>query len=167
MNLPSNESPAPARTGFRLIAVVVCLAGAFGAALFLKYHEQPPSAAVVLERPQSPEDILATIPVPTGNSASEQAQANAIAKARANGSKPEVWLNLGDALAQRLRDSTDQTYFNFAESAYRQALRLHSNSKITPINEWEEIKKGNMAVAVIMAAVIIGAAFVIGLTVLP
>lgn len=40
-------------------------------------------------------------------------------------------------------------------------------SKITPIDEWEEIKKGNMAVAVIMGAVIIGAAFVIGLTVLP
>jgi uncharacterized membrane protein YjfL (UPF0719 family) len=40
-------------------------------------------------------------------------------------------------------------------------------SKVTPIDEWEEIKKGNMAVALIIAAVIIGGAFVIGQTVLP
>lgn len=40
-------------------------------------------------------------------------------------------------------------------------------SLITPINEWEEIKKGNIGMAVIMAAVIIGTALVIGLTVMP
>lgn len=32
---------------------------------------------------------------------------------------------------------------------------------LTPIDEWEEIKKGNMAVAIIMAAVIISAAVII------
>lgn len=40
-------------------------------------------------------------------------------------------------------------------------------SWITPINEWEEIKKGNIGVAIIMAGVIIGTALVIGLTVMP
>ena len=40
-------------------------------------------------------------------------------------------------------------------------------SWITPINEWEEIKKGNMGVAIIMASIIIGTALVIGLTVMP
>ncbi len=40
-------------------------------------------------------------------------------------------------------------------------------AKITPINEWEEIKKGNLSVAIVIAAVIIGAAFVIGQTVMP
>lgn len=40
-------------------------------------------------------------------------------------------------------------------------------SMISPINEWEELKRGNMAVAVVFASVIIGAAFVIGLTVMP
>jgi uncharacterized membrane protein YjfL (UPF0719 family) len=40
-------------------------------------------------------------------------------------------------------------------------------SMISPINEWEELKKGNMAVAVVFGAVIIGTAFVIGLTVMP
>ena len=40
-------------------------------------------------------------------------------------------------------------------------------SMISPINEWEELKAGNMAVAVVFASVIIGASFVIGLTVMP
>ena len=40
-------------------------------------------------------------------------------------------------------------------------------SKITPINEWEEIKKGNIGAAIIIAAVIIGTALVVGLTVMP
>lgn len=40
-------------------------------------------------------------------------------------------------------------------------------SKITPINEWEEIKKGNIGVAIIMAAVIIGTALVVGFTIMP
>jgi uncharacterized membrane protein YjfL (UPF0719 family) len=40
-------------------------------------------------------------------------------------------------------------------------------SWITPIDEWEEIKKGNMGVAIIIASIIIGTALVIGLTVMP
>lgn len=40
-------------------------------------------------------------------------------------------------------------------------------ARITPINEWEEIKKGNISVAIILAAVIIGTALVIGLIVMP
>lgn len=35
-------------------------------------------------------------------------------------------------------------------------------NKSTPFNEWEEIKNGNMAVAVTVAAVILSAALVIG-----
>ena len=38
---------------------------------------------------------------------------------------------------------------------------------ISPINEWEELKQGNMAVAIVFAAIIIGTAFVIGLTLMP
>ena len=40
-------------------------------------------------------------------------------------------------------------------------------ARITPIDEWEEIKKGNIGVAIILSAVIIGTALVIGLTVMP
>lgn len=35
-------------------------------------------------------------------------------------------------------------------------------NKLTPFDEWEEIKNGNMAVAVTVAAVMISAAIVIG-----
>lgn len=40
-------------------------------------------------------------------------------------------------------------------------------SWITPIDEWEEIKKGNTGVAIIVASIIIGTALVVGLTVMP
>jgi uncharacterized membrane protein YjfL (UPF0719 family) len=40
-------------------------------------------------------------------------------------------------------------------------------SWITPINEWEEIKKGNIGVAIILSAVIIGTALVVGFTIMP
>lgn len=35
-------------------------------------------------------------------------------------------------------------------------------NKLTPFNEWEEIKNGNVAVAITIASVIISAALVIG-----
>ena len=40
-------------------------------------------------------------------------------------------------------------------------------ARITPIDEWEEIRKGNISVAIVLAAIIIGTALVIGLTVMP
>lgn len=35
---------------------------------------------------------------------------------------------------------------------------------ISPIDEWKEIKKGNMAMATVLSSVILGTALVIGLT---
>jgi uncharacterized membrane protein YjfL (UPF0719 family) len=40
-------------------------------------------------------------------------------------------------------------------------------SRITPIDEWEELKKGNMAVAVVVGAAIIGFALVVASAVHP
>lgn len=40
-------------------------------------------------------------------------------------------------------------------------------NKFTPIDEWAEIKKGNMAVGVIIAALIIGFAIVMGFSIVP
>ena len=37
---------------------------------------------------------------------------------------------------------------------------------LTPIEEWEEVKKGNISVAIILSAIIIGTCLVIGLTVM-
>lgn len=53
--------------------------------------------------------------------------------------------------------------------AISMALALGVGLKIyhwlTPIDEWEEIKKGNIGVAIIVAAVVISFAIVIGLTI--
>jgi len=38
---------------------------------------------------------------------------------------------------------------------------------ISPINEWEELQKGNYAVAIVLASVILGSALVIAFTVSP
>ena len=46
------------------------------------------------------------------------------------------------------------------------AIMLRVFSWLTPINEWEEIKKGNVGVAIVIASVIIGAAIVIGNTII-
>jgi uncharacterized membrane protein YjfL (UPF0719 family) len=46
-------------------------------------------------------------------------------------------------------------------------LLLWVFDKFTPIDEWSEIKKGNMAVGVIVAALIIGFAIVMGFSVVP
>ena len=38
---------------------------------------------------------------------------------------------------------------------------------LTPVDEWDELKKGNLAVAIVMAAVIIGFALVIASAIAP
>jgi uncharacterized membrane protein YjfL (UPF0719 family) len=38
---------------------------------------------------------------------------------------------------------------------------------LTPVDEWEELKKGNLGIAIVMAAVIIGFAIVVGSMVAP
>jgi uncharacterized membrane protein YjfL (UPF0719 family) len=38
---------------------------------------------------------------------------------------------------------------------------------LTPVDEWEELKKGNLAIAIVMAAVIIGFALVISSAIAP
>lgn len=46
-------------------------------------------------------------------------------------------------------------------------LMIKIFSWITPIDEWEELKKGNLGVAIILAATILGTALVIGLIIMP
>jgi len=38
---------------------------------------------------------------------------------------------------------------------------------LTPVDEWDELKKGNLAIAIVMAAVIIGFALVISSAIAP
>ena len=44
------------------------------------------------------------------------------------------------------------------------SILLKIFSWITPINEWKEIEKGNVSMAIVLAALILGTALVIGLT---
>lgn len=46
------------------------------------------------------------------------------------------------------------------------AIMLKVFNWLTPVNEWEEIKKGNLAVSIVVASVIISAAIVIGNTII-
>ena len=45
------------------------------------------------------------------------------------------------------------------------AVLIKLFAALTPINEWEEIREGNIAVAIVMAAVLFGGALVIALTI--
>jgi len=47
------------------------------------------------------------------------------------------------------------------------ALLVKVWSWVTPIDDWEEIKKGNIAVAIVTAAVIIGCSLVVALAIMP
>ncbi|PIR48793.1 DUF350 domain-containing protein [Candidatus Peregrinibacteria bacterium CG10_big_fil_rev_8_21_14_0_10_55_24] len=48
--------------------------------------------------------------------------------------------------------------------AFSLSILLKIFAWITPIDEWKEIEKGNVSMAIILAAVIVGTALVIGLT---
>ena len=122
MNIPPTRHELTAN--MKILMVAICLAGAFIAAVILKPTEQTTTTSTVGKPELSPDQILAAIPVTSGKSASENAVKAAVAKAKSSPMKPEAWVDLGDALAQRMRESNDQTYYDFAESAYQQAIRL-------------------------------------------
>lgn len=46
-------------------------------------------------------------------------------------------------------------------------LLLWLFDKFSPIHEWEEVKKGNLGVSIIIAAIIIGFAIVMGFSIVP
>ena len=80
----------------------------------------PLSAAVA----PAPPDILAALPAASDKTDTGKARAAAMTKARSNPANPVAWIALGDALAQELRDTDNQKFFDHAEAAYREALRL-------------------------------------------
>ena len=74
--------------------------------------------------PQTSQQILAQIPAPAGKSATDQALAVALAKVREKDQVAARWVVLGDVLAQVLRDTADEQYYDLAEATYEYALRL-------------------------------------------
>lgn len=73
-------------------------------------------------------DLLAAIPKPAGNSPADQAVNSAIEKTRRSPDDDKAWVNLGDVLMQRVRESADPAAYGHAERAYQKALSLEPKS---------------------------------------
>ena len=103
----------------------MCLTGAAASALSLKLmrggNEAAPVSPVVSA---APPDILAALPATSDKTGAGKARAVAVAKVRGAPANASAWVELGDVLAQELRDTANQTYYDHAEAAYREALRL-------------------------------------------
>ena len=76
----------------------------------------------------TPDEILAAIPPPIGISQSNKALAEMLGKVRQAPQEATAWVNLGDALAQVLRETGDRKYYDLAWSAYACALKINPQS---------------------------------------
>ena len=56
----------------------------------------------------------------------DKALTQALTKAREKPHGAMAWANLGDALAQKLRDSANLKYYDYAEMAYRPSFATRS-----------------------------------------
>ena len=74
---------------------------------------------------EKPADVLAAIPPPAGNSATDQAITKSMQKVRQNANDDRTWVNLGDALMQKVRETVDQGYYAHAQKAFEKALALN------------------------------------------
>ncbi|MDQ3200049.1 MAG: tetratricopeptide repeat protein [Verrucomicrobiota bacterium] len=131
----SSTSSTPSRSSalaWRIGAVILCVAGALAAALLWRQAPSPPPVAVPASAPKdaelTTEQILASIPSPDGDSLTDKALAAALAKVREKPATAVAWVNLGDSLAQVLRDTANAQYYDLAETAYKRALKLNPKS---------------------------------------
>lgn len=76
-----------------------------------------------------PVDVLAAIPRPTGNSETDLAITKWMAQARQRENDAGSWVNLGDALMQKVRETADTAYYGYAERAYQKALILNPQNE--------------------------------------
>lgn len=72
-------------------------------------------------------DILSLIPKPAGSAAADRAIAKWIEQARTQPANNKAWVNLGDALMQKARETSDFAYYGHAESAYQKALENNAS----------------------------------------
>lgn len=114
----------------RALLIITCIGVAFAAAILLREKPQSKLEAKtsVATAPLTAAEVLAKIPVPSGQSVTEKALAIAMGKVRDKTGDPVAWVNLGDAIAQMLRDTANESYYEHAESAYRFSLNLHPSS---------------------------------------
>ena len=132
MTPPPNPPPktATTRAPMHTALIAVSIAAVFIAAILVRRSTTsthaptvPPTAA-----PLTAEQTLAQFPAPSGSSATGRALGEVLAKVREKSSDSARWVNLGDTLAQMLRDTANEKYYDHAEAAYRYALRLQPQS---------------------------------------
>ena len=70
------------------------------------------------------DEILAAIPASAGTSQSATALAEKLGKVREKPAEAVAWVELGDALAQVMRDTDNRKYYALAEQAYAHALKV-------------------------------------------
>lgn len=112
---------------FRVVVISACIAAAFVGAILSRKSPQSAGKAGAIPTapaPQTSQQILAQIPAPAGKSATDQALRVALAKVQEKDQAAARWVVLGDVLAQVLRDTADEHYYDLAEAAYGYALRL-------------------------------------------
>lgn len=73
-------------------------------------------------------DVLAALPAPSGGSPTDREIARWVKKARQNERDDDAWVNLGDALMQKARETADTGYYTHAEQVYRKALEINAKS---------------------------------------
>ena len=123
------DTALPGMSGRTLLAGAllggVLLMLATGAWLLLR---KPAAPASLHRRARTPVEILAAIPEAVGKSHTDAAIASARERARQTPGDALAWAALGDALGQKVRDTADPAFYEHAESAYRQALKLDPRS---------------------------------------
>ena len=122
------DSTLPPPSSRRFIAVTMCLTAAAGTALVwtnLRPAVAPVAPPAVFVDGTVPDtlSILAALPRAAATDAGK-ARAAAVARVQAAPQQAAAWVTLGDALAQEQRDTGSQDFYNHAEAAYLQALRL-------------------------------------------
>lgn len=117
-------TPGERKTGLLILAI--CLLGG-GAGWWSAQRQEPPKIASLADRGDA-RDPLAAIPQPTGNSEADKAITKSLALARRDRGDAAHWINLGDALMQKVREAADAAYYAHAYVAYEKALMLDPTS---------------------------------------
>ncbi len=78
-------------------------------------------------------DLMKAIDNPQKKTASDAEIAKWEARVKANVNEDASWVNLGDALMQKARETADAGYYTLAEEAYNKALKIkpHSDTAMT------------------------------------
>jgi tetratricopeptide (TPR) repeat protein len=118
--MPNHTQPIRIRAG----AIVICLTVALTAVLLNKHYHQPPNLTAPRTAAKTAQQILASIQTPPPNSPTHNAVVKALTQAGKLPNDPNTWTMLGDALAQYVRDTNNQGYYDQAKLTYGRALQL-------------------------------------------